>query len=72
MWGYLTETEGGNKFDGYHIINRRVIQIGRKEGVPTLFKSSCFTIVYKNFDISGLFGMVGPLLRLARAAMVRS
>jgi len=27
--------------------------------------------VYKNFDISGLFGMVGPLLRLARAAMVR-
>jgi hypothetical protein len=28
--------------------------------------------VYKNFDISGLFGMVGPLLKFARAAMLRT
>jgi hypothetical protein len=55
-------------------LNRRILQIlhnDSKEGAQTLFKSSCFTIVYKNFDISGLFGMVGPLLKLARVAMVR-
>ena len=41
-----------------------------RKGAPTLFKSSCFTIVYRNFDISGLLGMVGPLLKLARFATV--
>lgn len=35
----------------------------------TLFRSSCLIMVYKNLDISGLLGMVGPLIRFARAAI---
>jgi hypothetical protein len=35
------------------------------EGRPTLLRSSCLMMVYKNLDISGLLGMVGPRIRFA-------